>query len=448
MRDGGGAMNTPIAAFLRDYAASDPARFHMPGHKGLLSPYDITEVPGADALYEADGIIRESEENAGEIFGARTFYSTEGSSHGIRAMLWLTTIRAEQMGRKPLIAAARNVHASFLSAAVLIGFEIAWLPVPDGSNALSVKLPGQEVERFLRERKPAALYLTSPDYLGTMWEIGEIARICHENDVLLLCDNAHGAYLKFLEPPRHPMDLGADLCVDSAHKTLPVLTGGAYLHIAKTAPEFFNENAREALRLFGSTSPSYLTLGSLDAFLGRAEDFSERLLRRAEETNALKAALRRTGWVLCGDEPLKITVAPKTRGYFGDELLKLLRENGIAGEFADHDFLVLMVSPDNSAEDLRRLYSAFSKLPPRAPILEPAAPVREPEMVMTPGEAARAPKERLAAEACEGRICAELQFGCPPAVPVAICGERLGRAQIAALLYYGVTECAVVREGV
>ena len=91
-----------------------------------------------------------------------------------------------------------------------------------------------------------------------------LADICHEHGVLLLVDNAHGAYLKFLTPSRHPLDLGADLCCDSAHKTLPTLTGCAYLHVSKSAPRELADYGKEALRLFGSTSPSYLMLASLD----------------------------------------------------------------------------------------------------------------------------------------------------------------------------------------
>ena len=103
------------------------------------------------------------------------------------------------------------------------------------------------------------MYVTSPDYLGGQSDVAALAEVSHRHGVPLLADNAHGAYLRFLSPSRHPMDLGADLCCDSAHKTLPVLTGGAYLHVGRAAPEPFRENARRALALFGSTSPSYLT---------------------------------------------------------------------------------------------------------------------------------------------------------------------------------------------
>ena len=124
-------MNTPIADFVRRYAASDTARLHMPGHKGRAflgcEPFDITEIAGADSLYEADGIIAKSEANATQLFGsARTLFSTEGSSQCIRAMLHLCLCQRKP-GTKPVVVAARNVHKAFVFACALLNFEIVWL---------------------------------------------------------------------------------------------------------------------------------------------------------------------------------------------------------------------------------------------------------------------------------------------------------------------------------
>ena len=124
-------MKTPICDFVRRYANSDVLRLHMPGHKGEgrqgCEPYDLTEVMGADSLYDANGIIRESEKNASELFGCDTFYSTEGSSLCIRAMLLLLRQYATEMGREPLILAGRNAHKTFLSGVALLDLDVEWL---------------------------------------------------------------------------------------------------------------------------------------------------------------------------------------------------------------------------------------------------------------------------------------------------------------------------------
>ena len=305
-------MNTPVVDFVRRYGESGISRLHMPGHKGQpflgFESWDITEIQGADALFEAEGILRESEENATGLFGSRrTFYSTEGSSHCIRAMLYLA-LTNRPAGAAPLVVAARNVHRAFVSAAALLDLEVAWLWPEESRSLCGCPISPRQLEETLKclPAPPAAVYLTSPDYLGGMGEIAALSQVCHRFGTLLAVDNAHGAYLRFLSPSLHPLDLGADLCCDSAHKTLPVLTGGAYLHIAKTAPASLAENGKTALALFGSTSPSYLTLCSLDQcnrYL--AEGYPARLQETAAQLEAAFAAF-------CTDTnlaPVGITVA-------------------------------------------------------------------------------------------------------------------------------------------
>ena len=298
-------METPICDFVRRYAQSEALRLHMPGHKGCgflgIEHLDITEIDGADSLYEAAGIIRLSEQNASALFGCGTFYSTEGSSQCIRAMLYLAMLEAKRRGQRPRIAAARNVHKTFLSAAALLDLDVLWLYPKEPDSYLSCKLDAQTLEEALSaaDPTPTAVYLTSPDYLGNLADIRALSRVCHRHGALLLVDNAHGAYLRFLEPSRHPIDLGADLCYDSAHKTLPVLTGGAYLHISPRAPDDLTGQSKNALALFGSTSPSYLILQSLDlanAYL--SQEYPELLRAFLPKVEMLKQRLSAHGYRL------------------------------------------------------------------------------------------------------------------------------------------------------
>ena len=271
-------MDTPIVDFVRGYAQSGTSRLHMPGHKGQsllgFEPLDLTEIRGADELYEPEGIIAQSEANATRLFGTQhTYYSTEGSSQCIRAMLCLALQAAPRTGKRPVLLAARNAHKALLYAAALLDFDIRWLwPAAENAGALcSCPISAQMLTTALQEltgqgSTPFGVYVTSPDYLGGMQDIRALSAVCDTFGMPLLVDNAHGAYLRFLPgEPLHPIALGAAMCCDSAHKTLPVVTGGAYLHLGENAPVQEEAAVRGALALFGSTSPSYLILQSLDA---------------------------------------------------------------------------------------------------------------------------------------------------------------------------------------
>ena len=633
-------MNTPIYDFAKTYRDLRPARFHMPGHKGRgplgCEDLDLTEIPGADSLYEAAGIIAESEANASALFGCPTFYSTEGSSHCIRAMLLLakqlqavgggvldaprvsardaaTGNRQQATGnrsrgsgngeqgtgtggertatagmRRPevrppyslamtgsgsfRVLAARNVHRAFLTAAALLDLDLCWLPNTDGSY-LSAAVTQETLDAALAETGARAVYLSCPDYLGLLPDLRPLAEVCHARGALLLVDNAHGAYLRFLSPSRHPMDLGADLCCDSAHKTLPVLTGGAYLHVAERLgmqsakckmqdeatgnrqqatgagsceaagnrqqatdppvaahsvrhavprsdeasvtshqspgdaatvhyplstvncqlspgdrgcettgnrqqatgasavgaaigrpPEACtSQTVRNALALFGSTSPSYLILQSLDLANPYLETLPERLAAFLPRVEALKARLQAAGWRLIGDEPLKLTLDLRlaseahagtsiARPLSGVDLAAALEREGIFCEFADPDFAVFMLSPQNTEAELDRLEQALIReIRPRqsgasrqikplvachlSPVTSPVCSVRT---------AMLAPAETVPASESLGRVLARPGVSCPPAVPILMPGERITETDIAAFERYGIETVCVL----
>lgn len=442
-------MDTPICDFAGRYAESNSLRLHMPGHKGIgplgAEQLDITEISGADSLYDATGIIAKSEANASALFGCPTFYSTEGSSLCIRAMLYLCLLQAKKEGRKPLIAAGRNAHKVLLSAVSLLDIDVTWLLPEDKGGYLSCKITPEGLDRTLSaiEEKPVAVYVTSPDYLGNVADIAGLAAVAHRHGCLLAVDNAHGAYLRFLHPSAHPMDLGADLCCDSAHKTLPVLTGGAYLHTTAS----LSANAKHGLALFGSTSPSYLILQSLDlANKTLSGDYADRLTQIIHVAASCKEELSASGYRFVGDEPAKLTIDAKAYGYHGTELAQLLRQSGIECEFADPDYLVMMITPETGADGLKRLTQALLAIPKRTPITEQAPAFCMPKRTLSIREAMLSPFETIPAEFSNGRILAAASVGCPPAVPVLVSGEQIDDQIIRLFRYYSIETCCVVTE--
>ena len=444
-------MTTPIVDFVRQYAKSDCLRLHMPGHKGKehlgLEAYDLTEIQGADSLYEADGVIAESEANASRLFGCRTFYSTEGSSQCIRAMLFLLCQHAKEQNRAPLILAGRNAHKAFLSGVALLDLEVDWLYGTERSYLSCTVTANLLEQRFSAMKElPVAVYLTSPDYLGNGVDWDDVAQICHRHGVLLAVDCAHGAYLRFLKPSRHPMDHGVDICCASAHKTLPVLTGGAYLHISEHAPKCFASQAKNALAMFGSTSPSYLILQSLDGVNALLErDYPVQLGEFAERVWKMQQDAMQMGYVFEGNEPIKWTLKSKAYGYLGTEYADLLRQQGIECEFADRDYTVLMLTPDIGDRGPERLWNAMRSIPKRACVDELPPPLSRLETVISVREAMLSPSELLPIGECEGRVLASATVGCPPAVPVAVCGERIGREVMQVFRYYGMEKLWVVK---
>ena len=436
-------ISTPICDFARDYAERNPGRFHMPGHKGKAflgcEDRDLTEIEGADDLYHPAGIIAESEANASKLFGWPTVYSTEGSSLCVRAMLALAYTAA---GRKGRVLAGRNAHKTFLSAAILLDFPIRWLWA--GEDYLSCPVTPEQVERaILEEReKPFAVYLTSPDYLGNIADIRGISRVCWKYGVRLLVDNAHGAYLKFLPESRHPMDLGADLCCDSAHKTLPVLTGGAYLHFRE---EGMRGKVKDAMALFGSTSPSYLIMQSLDLANPYLEGLPQRLRTFAPWVAALKDRLLERGLTLGGEEPLKLTWMTRPWGYTGTEIAEILEKKNLICEFRDEGHIVFMFTPENDPWELEKLSRAICQIPRREALPDEAPQRVEPKVACSPRQAALGARERIPVEESAGRVLATLSVSCPPAVPIIMCGEEIEEAIIPRLRALGWAFVEVVK---
>ena len=446
-------MKTPICDFVKNYALKNTCRLHVPGHKGAgflgVENYDVTEIDGADDLYSASGIIKESEDNASSLFNCPTFYTTEGSSHAIRAMIYLATLYAKKHNKSNLILSTRNVHKSFLTIASLLDVKVKFISSNTSSSYLTSELDCETLENYLKklEVKPCALYVTSPDYLGNIIDIKALKSVCEKYGILLLVDNAHGAYLKFLSSSLFPIDLGADMCSSSAHKTLPVLTGGAYLHLSN---EIFNQlkgEVKTSLSMFGTTSPSYLILQSLDyANFILSNNFNQNLQKTISLVSKLRDYLNSLGLKAKTNEPLKLTITPKSYGYLGKDFVLYLSKNQIIPEFYDNDYVVLTFSVNTPLSDFDKVSLAISKLEKKEEITSTPPIISSYNPVLSFKETLYSETELIDAKDSLNRIYADVNIHCPPAVPIIVIGEKITKDVIDAFKYYGINTVKVVKQ--
>ena len=407
---------TPLRRALEEYIDAGWSRLHMPGHKGApiepfgtLAAYDLTEVEGTDSLFEDDGPLKELEEIFTQLYGTRSsVISAGGSTLCIQAMLRLV---AREGGK---VIAGRNIHAAAVNAMALLGLEPVWVyPQRYTEERLIGRIAPEDVAAVLeRESNVCAVYITSP----------------HAHGVPLLVDNAHGAHLRFLRGedgrPLHPMQLGADLCCDSLHKTLPALTGAALLHCNR---EEYVPQLKGAMTVFGSTSPNYLIMLSIDSTAGfLLGDGPDQLRRTVQKWGELRRLAREQGYPVpkhC--DPMRLTLPLAGSGYTAEEFKALLHERRIMEEYCSDSGRVLLFSPFNREEDFARVRQFLLDCPVRQKGSFAPFPIVPSQRVMGLRQALLAPKESVDIDKAEGRISAQVKITCPPGIPLVMPGERL-----------------------
>ena len=443
-----------LEARLRQYCGSGIYPLHMPGHKrrpgpcpGLPYEWDVTEVEGTDDLHDARGILKEAMDRTAALYGADyTRYLVGGSTCGI-----LAGIRAA-LRHGDRVAVARNCHKSVYHAIELCGLETVWIlpeTVPDYRICGSVS---PEAVRCLLQTDPSirAVILTSPTYEGVLSNIGAIAAHCHAHEIPLIVDEAHGAHLGLFSGTGFPagaLSCGADLVIQSPHKTLPSLTQTAWLHLRG---DRISAGALEReLDIFETSSPSYPLLASLDACTGllEAEGYSlfrgwqQRLSAFYEGAAALRRfrILGREAGEMSRDtvyafDPGKILIACPTGQMTGQALARLLRERYLLEtEMALGDCVLAMTSPADAPSALQRLLEALLALEgsprlfsdPAEGSGEDIPPLPAPETVLPVGQAVRMDMEAVPLAAAAGRICGEYLYCYPPGIPVCAPGERI-----------------------
>ena len=453
--------DTPLANAIGAHLYRKTASFHTPGHKGrapvlkslsTLSA-DLTELPDTGSLYDGGDAIEAAEIQAARAFGAtQTFFSGGGCTLCIQAMLLLGA------GAGGRVLMARNAHRSALHAAALLGLDVTWL-WPDMTEINGFQQPSVEsVESSLKaDRRIRAVYVTSPDYAGNLCDIAGMAVVCRRAGVPLLVDNAHGSHLGAFE--RHPLALGAAMTADSAHKTLPVLTGGAWLHIRPGAPVSRVE-AKAAMALFGSTSPAFPVLASLDlarrwweesgpaAFRALAERV-EALRRAADASGVVRAAFSERPAAL--RDPVRLVLDGAPGGVSGEALGAYLRARGCEPEHTDSRYAILIPTPFNTEEEFARLERALRELLAArlsvgaAAGFTPFLADERPEAVLSPRDALLRPAETVPVGEAAGRIAARSVCPCPPGIAAAVPGERLSPALARMLEIAGFSQIVVLK---
>lgn len=418
----------PVDAMLR--RAAGRVSLHMPGHKGRapfacadLYALDTTELPDTDDLWQPGPAIREAEERYARCAGAaETLFLTGGSTAGVHAMLQIWAREGDT------VILPRNAHLSAVNACIQGGLEIAWIPPAVTPEGFPYVTEEAVLETLARHPETRTLLLTRPDYAGGCIPAERIIRAAHAAGIRVAVDEAHGAHLPWMGGIPSAGALGADAWTQSAHKTLPALTGTAVLHLRDSGDW---PRAMRLLRREQSSSPSYLLVRSVDDARAWMEAEGAARLRRIiarvdELRRALpslgyadaQAARRDTGYAF---DPTRLVIrAPQG----GEALAEELRARGIDVEMAYGPCAVMILTAMNTEADLDALAQALAAIRPGpAPAEEPLRLPGLPERRMSVRAAAMADCEAVPLERAAGRIAAESAGLYPPGIPLAVPGE-------------------------
>ncbi|MDR2817456.1 MAG: hypothetical protein LBB04_01930 [Oscillospiraceae bacterium] len=413
---------------LNAYVNSNPSRFHMPGHKGRgnLESYDVTEIHGLDNLYESSGCIEGLEAEIGEVYGCKSIISAGGSTLCIQAMISGSVKPGEK------IILDRYIHISVLNTLILLRLKPVWIYRESSPRfPLGAPISGRQLDEALSKNRDAkCVFITGEDYYGISPDIKALSLVCEKYGAKLLVDNAHGAYLKFLggvkDEKKHPIDLGADMCCDSWHKTLPALTGSAVLNMR---PQIDSKFMKQKMQMFGSSSPSYLIMLSMDSCLDYLKgEFAHELGCMLCFLSDLKVKIKAMGfefWNESAHSVLKLTVSGLKLGLTGFELDETLREHRIYSEYCDFNCVILLVSPKNSRRDFDSLLEALEGVRPKKPELRQIDYFLSGELETKEDLAVAgiADYKCVSIEKSEGSIAGLISVKCPPCVPVVMPGE-------------------------
>lgn len=437
-------MGTPLLDMLKAYGEGQPLPFHMPGHvlgRGLnqelnrAGSLDITEIPGSDCLHAPSGVIKEAQELAAKCFGAgSTLFLVNGSTSGIHAMIKAVV----KPGGKLIMG--RDSHRSVLNALALFGGEPVFvMPDMDEETGLTLGVTAEAIERaILNNDNVQGVLLTRPNYYGIAPALKPIVEVTRRHGIPLLVDEAHGAHFVF--HPRLPdtaLAQGADICVQSLHKTLPALTQTALLHCREGYGKW--PEVVSAASMLQTTSPSYILMASIDRARDLLENEGEALYERlAENIKVFEKALQTRTLVnhatwhhknMDWDFSRLVLSFEQTR-LSGFEAEALLRTRfGIVAEMADLKHVVLIATPFHDHEDFERLVKALEELSREYKGRNSKKLVKWPdslpERVIPLARALSLKGREMPINNTLNRICGSLIVPYPPGIPLLNPGERI-----------------------
>ncbi|HJJ37448.1 aminotransferase class I/II-fold pyridoxal phosphate-dependent enzyme [Methanocorpusculum bavaricum] len=445
-----------IISFLTEHADKKTVSFHMPGHKGSavyrrfgygdflkkMMDCDITEIPGADNLFQTEGILKAAQEKYARLYGVqRSYLLINGTSCGVIAAVMASVPK----GKKLIMA--RNSHKAIFNALVLADIQPVYAyPEIISEYGISGGITADEIERCLDENPDAeAVILPSPNYYGICSDIRAIAEVVHKKGKTLIVDQAHGAHLRFFrkaeftDMPESAEEQGADIVVNSIHKTLASFTQSAVLNLNSDRVDHYV--LEDKLQMLESTSPSYLLMGSLDINAHLLEEHGktlmtewyENLMYFYKEADTIKG-LRIIGSPLNTDAGIsmditKINLDMSTAGIDGSRLEELLMERGIFAELTTGPILMCMTGIGNTLEDVKRLIEALkdisaccSAVPAPSPEKSSVPAILKEKLQLFP---VPQDKERIPLTKGAGRICASSIIPYPPGIPFICPGEQL-----------------------
>lgn len=409
-------------------------RFHMPGHKAhgefkekfAVAPIDITELSYSDNLSCPDGVIADAQRDIAEILGAeKSYILTDGSTSGVLSMIY--AVRGS--GTKLIVP--RNCHQSVWNACRLLGLEPV-IVQGETRNGLTEPPSPQKIRELIEsDGAIGAMIVTSPDYYGRVAPLEEYSKILKAKNKLLIVDGAHGAHLAFEQNRRGYAGVYADMWVDGAHKSLPVLTQGAVVSVnsAELIPAL-----EEGLNIFRTTSPSYPIMASVEYGIKFIKN-NEELFKKA--VMAVKNFRERCVLpLLPTDDWTKIAVDFSEIGISADRALELLEQQGIYAELSDGRYIIFYCSVMTGEAELQKLNRAIGEIALKKELkgtyrARPALP--ETEKAMDFLGASSKEREKIPLKSAEGRICAVSAGITPPCIPVIVAGERITKEVIEVL---------------